>query len=50
MPLIALLAAPLLACFVGGVMAAAARPGAVPAEPPAAPDNVIRLADIRRRA
>ena len=50
MPLIALLVTPVLACFVGGVVAAAARPGAAPAEPRLWPDNVICLDQVRRRA
>jgi hypothetical protein len=48
MPLIALLVTPVLACFVGGVVAAAARPA--PAAAPEWPDNVIRFDLARRRA
>jgi hypothetical protein len=50
MPLIALLVTPILACFVGGVVAAAARsvPAAIVA--PDWPDNVIRFDPTRRRA
>jgi hypothetical protein len=47
MPLVALLVTPLLACFLGGVVAAAARPVPAPAAPPEGPDNVIRF-DPRR--
>ena len=48
MPLIALLVAPVLACFVSGVVAAAARPA--PAPQSNAADNVIRFEPQRRRA
>jgi hypothetical protein len=48
MPLVALLVAPVLACFVGGVMAAAARPAPAPAAPREWPDNVIPF-DLARR-
>ena len=48
MPLIALLVAPVLACFVGGVVAAAAR--SAPAAQPEWPGNVIRFDPLRRRA
>ncbi len=48
MPLNALLVAPVLACFVGGVVAAAARPA--PAAQPEGTDNVIRFDPQRRRA
>ena len=48
MPFIALLVAPVLACFVGGVVAAAAR--RAPAPQPERPGNVIRFDPMRRRA
>jgi hypothetical protein len=50
MPFIALLVTPVLACFFGGVVAAAVRP--IPAAPSAAewPDNIIRFDPARRRA
>ena len=47
-PLIALLVAPVLACFVGGVVAAATRPA--PAPEPEWPGNVIRFDPMRCRA
>jgi hypothetical protein len=50
MPLIALLVTPVLACFVGGVVAAAARPAPTAATAPEWPDNVIRFDPARRRA
>lgn len=48
MPLIALLVAPVLACFIGGVVAAATRPAL--AAQPEGTDNVIRFDPQRRRA
>jgi hypothetical protein len=50
MPLIALLVAPVLACFVGGVVAAAAAARPAPAAQPEGTDNVIRFDPQRRRA
>jgi hypothetical protein len=47
-PLIALLVVPVLACFAGGVMAAAMR--ATPALHPAGTDNIIPFDPARRRA
>jgi hypothetical protein len=56
MPVVVLLVAPVLACFVGGVIAAAARSAvarstaalAAPGRP--WPDNVVPFAPLRRRA
>jgi hypothetical protein len=48
MPLIALLVMPMLACFLGGVMAAAARPAPPLNAAPEWPDNVIRFGPGRR--
>lgn len=50
MPLIALLITPLLACFVGGVVAAAVRPIPAADASPAWPDNIIRFDPARHRA
>jgi hypothetical protein len=49
-PLITLLVAPVLVCFVGGVVAAAAtRPAPVPAARPEWPDNIIPFNPACRR-
>jgi hypothetical protein len=49
MPVVVLLVAPVLACFVGGVIAAAARSTAAPAAARPWPDNVVPFAPLRRR-
>jgi len=49
LPLVALLAAPVLACFVGGVIAAAANAAQASAPPPVRPDNVIPFKRVQRR-
>lgn len=50
MPFIALLVTPVLACFFGGVVAAAAKPVVAVPHIVDWPDNVIRFDPTRRRA